>query len=52
MNNMTDCEIACKNAERALAAEIAKEIYRWKTEGKSAEQIINALIEQLPKYQS
>ena len=49
--SMTDCEMACKNTERALAAEITAQIYKWRSEGKTDKQIIDSLLQQLPKYQ-
>lgn len=44
---MTDCEIACKNAERACAAELAATIFRMRSEGSTDAQILVAVLTKL-----
>lgn len=43
----TDGELACKNAERALAAEILALIYKLRSEGKTDAQIIELVVQRL-----
>lgn len=44
---MTDCEIACKNSERALAAELAAYIFRLRSEGRTEAQILTLVLQRL-----